>query len=429
MSEFINRNLNVRPPDCIVNPAITNAPAKAAASPAFKGNTTDLRYANTTHNQLALSNNAQDFAKRSRDFKLLNDHLDTEGKLILLNLMEKKKLLSRESTDGSSTLENLCKIIREPRLQFFDKKNIVKDTMKTIADPYIITQNFGYVPEKIVPGFVNFAKGHTCPAASIEFDLADRRPAEFARYVEGLTSPRKNVKTMVKYSDLLPDRQQAVQVLTDQHTDYRVADWETFEVSIKPDDNAYIRADVQEDYKRKNTRSMIDVLMQSAFMQLGSHASYNSLTDERSPETGDGRGLNQFEIAFVESIVDSKSRKMPVVYMELDDNATKILKYEYDPKTTKKQLMDALDKGHNIITGFLVNMDDKNNIITPDGHEILLTGYEYDKNGKLMFKYNDTDDGDHFAPSYLEADSFIPTIHHANVPMEVLSEQERKLAA
>lgn len=395
--------------DIVAKPELFNDKGKAV-----------LDYANSTYNQIPAQ-------KKSLYIAEISKNLDAQGKIILLNLMKSGKLYSTDSNDGSSTLENLYKIAKEPRIEFFNTQNILKETLLTLADPYRITQNFGTIPEKMAPpGFINFSKGHTCSAASIEFDLADRKPAEFVRYIEGFTSPAKRVKTKIEYTDLLPNMTQAVNTLVEQNTEFKGADWKTAEVTIRPDKNAYLRADVQEDYKQPNTRSMIDVLMQSAFMELGSRGTYDDLTDERSSETGDGRGLNQFEIAFVESIVDGKSKKVPVVYMELDDQATKILKYAYPPETTKKHLLEAMDKGYNIITGFLVNMDDKGNIVTPDGHEVMLTGYRYNDKGKLEFKYQDSDDDDNFKPSWIKADGFIHSIHHANVPESVLGKDVLK---
>lgn len=389
--------------------------------------------------------------------------LNPEGRELLYKLHKNGKLLSRDSNDRSSTLENLYKIVTEPRVPVFDRKNIVKETLKTLNDPYIITQNIGQIPHSklteiletenrrlqekiqkssakkyfnpdnigdtypIKPKDLFNIHGSTCPAASIEFNLADRRPAEFVRYVEGLTSPKQSVKTRVKYADLSQDTVEALSALTQQNSDFKPINWETVEVTIKPDQNAYLRADIQEDYRVKNTRSMIDVLIQSAFMQLGSRKTYNSLTDKRSKEVGGGEGLNQFEIAFVESIVDSESRKIPVVYMELDNDLTKVLNYSFDFEQTKKHFLKSLKQGQNIITGFLIDVDNNGNVITPQGHEILLTGYKYDENGKLWFKYNDTDDGDYFKPSWIEADSFIPKVHHANVPQNVLKEIPKQI--
>jgi len=381
----------------------------------------------------------------------LSDNMDSESKILLNQLYKNGELLARDSNDGSSTLENLYKIMTKPRLPYFDKKDIIEETIKTIADPYIITQNFGKIPPAELVNIVNdenkrlLAKirkskanpdnigdtypinpknvfnlhGSTCSAASIEFNLADRRPAEFTRYVEGLTSPEKNVKTRIKFSDLSKNMLDALNALIDEHSDFKALDWKNIEVTLKPDKNAYLRADVQEDDRVKDTRSLIDVLIQSTFMQLGSKATYNSLTDKRSKDVGDGAGLNQSEIAFVESIVESNSKKVPVLYMQLNNDLTKVVKYNYDFEKTKKQFIDSLDQGRNIIMGFMVDMDKKGNIITPQGHEVSVTGYEYDKKGKLWFKYNDTDDGNYFAPSWIEADKFIPTVHHANIPENV----------
>ncbi len=396
-------------------------------------------------------------------FAKINNSIDQESKVLLNKLYRNGKILSRNSNDGSSALENLYRIMTEPRVPVFDRENIVKQTLKTLNDPYLITQNIGKIPQerlskiiksenkrlqakiqqaKSMPYFNpdNIAAryplkpedlfnihGATCPAASIEFNLADRRPAEFVRIIEGLTSPKKSVKTRLSYSGLSFDMTEALTALTQQNAEFKPLDWNTVEVTIKPDENAYLRADIQEDYRVKNTRSMVDVLMQSAFMQLGSRRTYNSLIDKRSKEVGEGEGLNQYEIAFVESIVDSKSKKIPIVYMELDNDATKVLNYTYSFEDTKQHFLKSLDQGYNIITGFLVDVDKNGNIITPQGHEILITGYKYDAMGKLWFKYNDTDDGDYFAPSWLEADSFIPKIHHANVPQNVLKEQPQQV--
>lgn len=384
--------------------------------------------------------------------------LAPEDRINLLNLYKNGKLFSRDSNDGSSTLENLYKIQTTPRLEIFDKKNIIKETIKTLNNPYLITQNIGEIPYQKIPEVLKAENlrlmqkiekarqsehfnpddiaseypikpedlfnihGSTCPAASIEFNLADRRPAEFVRYIEGFTGPEKSIKTRINFSDLSADYTESIVALTQQKSDFKSINWNTAEVTVKPDENAYIRADAQEDHRKKDTRSMVDVLMQSALMQLGSRKTYNSLTDKRSKEVGGGEGLNQFEIAFVESIVDSKNQKIPLIYMELDYDLTKVLNYAYDFEEVKQQFVKTLDHGQNIITGFLIDVDNKGNVITPQGHEILLTGYKYDDDGKLWFKYNDTDDGNYFAPSWLEADSFIPKVHHANISRSALKQ-------
>ncbi|NLF82873.1 MAG: hypothetical protein GX568_02675 [Candidatus Gastranaerophilales bacterium] len=383
---------------------------------------------------------------------------DAEGRALLNKLYKNGKLLSRDSSDGTSTLQNLYNIATKPRLKIFDRKNIIRETLKTIDNPFLITQNIGVIPESRMNGYlqtanqrllaeteqakaqgdfnpddiadqypikpqdVNGIHSATCAASSIEFDMAYRRPAEFTRYIEGFTSPAKQVKTTVKYADLSPDMTEALTALVSQKAEFAPIDWEHVEITIRPDENAYMRADVQEDARVKNTRSMVDVLMQGAFMELGSRNTYNGLTDKRSKEVGGGGGLNQFEIAFVESIVDSKSRKIPIVYMELDDDMTKITKRYYTHEQIKQHYLNAIDMKKSVITGFLTDIDDKDNVITPQGHEIIIVDKAYDKNGKLHFVYQDSDDKDFFAPSYIAADELIPKIHHANIAQDALKE-------
>ncbi len=472
MSQFVDTYLNRYKVDNTGNTQLTAVPAID-----YSKNTQDSESVQDTQNSLIkLGKSMKNWLLGSKEtvfeeypdirvmYSRLSNVMDQEGRVYLNQLYKNGKLLSRDSNDGSSTLENIYKIMAKPRVSFLDKKNIIKETLKTLQDPYLITQNIGQIPHSdmqeilqaeniklaqkiqreqanpyfnpddiadnypIRPESLLYIHAATCSAASIEFNLADRRPAEFARYVEGFTSPEKSVKTRVKYSDLSPDMMEGLAALTQQNARFRPIDWETIEITVMPDENAYIRADAQEDHRLKNTRSMIDVLMQSSFMRLGARETYNSLTDKRSKEVGEGEGLNQFEIAFVESIVDSRSKKVPVLYMELDGELTQVTNYAFDFEQTKKHFVKSLDQGTNIITGFLVDMDkDSGKIHNPQGHEILITGYKYDENGKLWFKYNDTDDGDYFAPSWLEADGFIPTIHHANVPMNVLNEPPEQI--
>lgn len=426
--------------------------------------------ANTTYNQMSASNIPDNPAYRvlptgnntlnSTDYSMmyskLNNFVDKESKKKLQILHENKKLMSNASNDNSSTIENLYKIISTPRAAGIDPKIIIKETLNTLADPYIITQDFGKVPKEILPRLIqdenirvqkkleaeknkpkdafekkeilkhvavqdiDFSKGHTCPGASIEFDLADKKPAEFARYVERLTSPDKEVKTKIKYTNIADDFPAAVSKLKDWKVDYKKLNSENIEVTLRPDEEAYQRAIIQEYARAKDSRSTVDSLLQSTFMQTGSEKTYNSLTDLRSEDTGHGRGLNQEEGAFAESIVDYEGGKDSVTYMDLDENLTKIQNYAFDPKTTEAQLTETLKNGKNIMVGFLTDVDKNGNLQSDNGHEILLTGMVQDKKGVKYFKYNDTDDGNHYEPSYIKVDELIRTLHHANLPKEVI---------
>lgn len=471
-------------------------------------------------NSIVDSSKANDYSKM---YSELYNFVDNEGKKHLQTLHENKKLFSNNSNDGSSTIENLYKLMTQPRTDGFDAKILMIEALKTLSDPYVITQDFGKIPEVVLPGMINdentrvqqkleeekvhpspvyerkeilktftpmetlkesavvlakklgvtvyptekleeiindntkalskmerkaaknpqnaaqftqyqaehqaitqavedinFSKGHTCPAASIEFDIADKKPAEFVRYLERLTSPDRCVKTKIKYSNIADDMPAAVSKLLDWKIDYKKLDSENIEVTLRPDPNAYIRSIVQEYARAKDSRSVVDSILQSTFMQVGSARTYNSLTDLRSEDTGQGRGLNQEEGAFIESIVDYEGGKDSVTYMDLDENLTKINKYNFEPKVTEAMLTETLNRNKNIMIGFLTDIDDKGNLITSNGHEILLTGIDKDKKGEKYFKYNDTDDGDFYAPSYIKVSELIRTLHHANIPKDIV---------
>lgn len=389
-------------------------------------------------------------------YQALSSYLDDEDKKNLQSLHVNKKLSSNRSNDGSSTIENLYKIAATPRAAGIDPKIILKETLRLLADPYIDTQDRGKIPAPIMAGLIrdenvrvqnrlaeeqqnpkpdyekkeilkpvtpqdiDFNKGHTCPAASIEFDLADKKPAELARYVERLTSPDKCVKTKIRYTNIADDVPAAISKLKDWRVDYKKVNPEVIEVTLRPDENAYPVALVQEYARAKDSRSTIDSLLQSTFMQAGSEKTYNSLTDLRSEDTGHGRGLNQEEGAFVESVVDYEGGKDSVTYMELDDNLTKVMSRAFDAKTIEQQLTETLQSGRNIMIGFLTDVDKNDKLLSDNGHEVLLTGIVQDKTGKKYFRYNDTDDGDNYAPSYIPVDELIHTLHHANLPKDVI---------
>ena len=82
----------------------------------------------------------------------------------------------------------------------------------------------------------------------------------------------------------------------------------------------------------------------------------------------------------------------------------------------KRHLVQALDMGENVIIGY--TQTDSNNIII-NGHEITIVGYKTDKQGKMTFICNDTDDNIPKAIEYSE-DYLLPKIHHAALPQEIV---------
>ncbi len=366
-------------------------------------------------------------------YNTITSHLDRNGKKLVNTLLKNGVLLNNASDDKSSVLDNLYKIVTEPRANGLKPDVILKDTIATISYPYLITQQFGDIPKKYKdyvikannstvkpgefanPNDVNVDHSGTCVAASTEFKLAKQSPAEFARFAQGLSSPKMSVEKNINLQNLADNSLNGVWLLNAFEIPYTMKDYDNATITLAPDKSAIIRAQIQTTDKDANERTPLDVLMQSTFMQVGSQQSYNTLTDKRAGKFNQNdKGLIEFEKTFTESVVFGKNI-LSVTYQTVDENA-KLVGYETDFATMKKQLLSALDMGENVILGY--TQTDRNNIIV-NGHEITLIGYKKDNNGKLTFICNDTDDGISKAIEYSE-DYLLPKIHHAALPKEVV---------
>lgn len=355
--------------------------------------------------------------------KLLNV-MDKASRTELDALLKKGILLNAASNDKSTVLDNLYKIATTPRAQGLNKKCIIADVITTLANPYVITQQFGDVPRHYFEEALRANNGNpdvqvnhsgVCPAASLEYDMAKKMPAEFARFVEGLSSVKKSVQKEIKLSNLADNTLDAVWLLNTFEVPYQTKDFNTAELTFAPDKNAYIRARIQTTNRDPGERSAVDVLMQSTFMQIGSQQTYNSITDKRSGKFNDkDKGLIEFEKTFTESVVEDKNI-ISMTYQKLDENGI-LIGYETDFNTVKRQITDALKMGENVIIGY-TQTDENNEVI--NGHEITIIGTRPDENGKLIFICNDTDD-DLAAPIEYSEDYLLPKIHHAGLPYEVV---------
>lgn len=357
----------------------------------------------------------------------LTNLVDKETKRQLNTLLKNGILLNSDSNDKSTTLDNLYKIAKSKRAQGLNSEAILKDTINTISDPHIITQQFGNIPEqfqqiaKASEGNssedINVEHSGTCVASSIEFNLAQKHPAEFARFAEGLSSPQMAVNKTIKMNNLADNTLDAIWLLNAFEVPYEAKDFDKATLKFAPDKNAIIRAQVQTVDKDKMERSPLDVLMQSTFMQVGSQQSYDTLTDKRAGKFNQNdKGLIEFEKTFTESVVEDKN-KISVTYQTVDENA-RLVGYETDFNTMKKQITDALKLGENVIIGY-TQVDASGTII--NGHEITIIGTKTDKNGKMIFICNDTDDNVSKPIMYSE-DFLLPKIHHAALPQAVVQD-------
>lgn len=387
-------------------------------------------------------------------YSQISEFIGKENKGRLDNLLRNGKLLSNVSNDGTNTLQNLYKIMQDSRANGLDNKKVLTETIKTIENPMVINQHFGKIPDletpsvlanewfttfnngigfnsKLAPHFreakytgpfiaidkedLNVEYSGTCVASSIEFNLADRKPAEFARLVSSLTGSDMSANIHLKYTDIAKTKLEAIETLNNFGIEHSPLSLDDVSITIRPDKNALVRAKVQQNRPDNSTRSLVDTVMQSTFMQLGSANTYNSLLDKRNDDfITDGKGLAQFEVNVVENIVDNNIDgnidNVSVVYQNVDENG-KVNSYNYDYETTKKHILDTLNSGKNVIMG-ITELDQNNQIIGNSGHEITIIKAETRPDGKLNFIGSDSDDNIIGAVSFKEED-LIPKIHHA----------------
>lgn len=374
-------------------------------------------------------------------YNTILSNLDRTSKKNIKSLLKSGVLLNANSNDKSTVLDNLYNIATKERANGLLNNVILKDTIAILNDPHIITQQFGDIPKDmqnhLVDSYmadhnmdknnfvqrqqaqkdINVEHSGTCVASSIEFNLAKRLPAEFARFAENISSPAMAVNKTIQLKNLTDNTLDSIWLLNAFEVPFKMDDFNQAHLTLAPDKNAIIRAKIQTKNRDENERSVVDVLMQSTLMNVGSQQTYDSLSDKRKGKFNQNdKGLIEFEKTFTESIVEDKN-KISVTYQTVDDNA-RLIGYETDFETMKRQIADALNMGENVIIGY-TQVDANNEII--NGHEITITGQKYDKNGKLIFICNDTDDDTPHAIEY-SAEYLLPKIHHAGLPQEVVKE-------
>lgn len=370
--------------------------------------------------------------KIAQKFNAISSKLDKPTKKALENLSNNGILFDTSSNDGTSVLDNLYKIASEERLTGLNSTQILTETINALNNPYIITQKFGDIPASAekeveketgekVPEEARNVVSSSCVVASMEFNLAGRKPAEFARFVAGLTSPDYSVEKNIKLSDMSGSFLSSMWDLRKFNTESKIENWDNVKLTIRPDRNAIVRARVQSSYKDPGERSCIDVLIQSALLNLGSQNTYNSLTDERAITdfNNDKNGLTDYEKNFVEQIV-FETPKLSVVYQNIDPETGKLVGHNCQPEEIKQHILKSLELGNNVIIGY--THVDENNVVN-GGHEITIIGYTQDTDGNGYFICNDTDD-EIDAPVKIKEEKLIPLIHHAGISYEALSKDD-----
>jgi len=371
--------------------------------------------------------------------------LSGENKKALNRLLKSGILLKNNSDDKSSVLDNLNKIASTQRADGLENKVILSNVIKTLDNPFTINQKLGDIPDSFKAKFLSsllnnkeydFKTMHeadtklkdlassTCPTACVEFNLASKHQAEFARMANDLTSPKLSTEKIVEFNNISKNLAEAVWLLNAFNTKYEVIDKDKVKITLKPDKDAITRAQLQTKHQDGLERNATDVLIQSTLMNLGSQSTYNSLVDERKGDFAvENTGLIEFEKTFIETIAENKNTTS-MLYQQVDDNLT-VTGYECDFQTTKQQLLDTLKRNQNVIIGITYFETDKEQ---PDpsrptnaiagGHEITIIGAKTDKNGETIFICQDSDDEIN-APIEFSEKWLLPRLHHAGLPEDI----------
>lgn len=378
-------------------------------------------------------------------FNTVSKELSAEDKKLLNGLLKSGILLKNNSDNKSSVLDNLYQIATTPRAEGLDKNVILKNVITTLAFPYSINQKLGDIPPEykaktlgslienkelglntLQEADAKFKDLHssTCPTACVEFNLASKHQAEFARFANDLTSPKLSTDKIVDFRNLSKNLAESVRLLNMFNTSFEIIDANRAKVTLKPDKDALLRAQIQTKHQDGMERNATDVLIQSTLMNLGSQQTYNSLIDERRGDIAtENTGLIEFEKTFIESIAENKSTTS-MLYQQVDDNMV-VTGYECDFATTKQQILDTLKRDENVIIGITYFEKDKEQ---PDstrpldaiagGHEITIIGARTDKKGETIFICQDSDDEVNMPIEYPES-WLLPRLHHAGLPEDI----------
>lgn len=356
-------------------------------------------------------------------FDRITKTLPPHSVLIMENLRKQGVLTNCDSNDGSSTLDNLYKIMTTPRAAGLDGTGVLVETLGHLNNPYLISQKSDnsitnyleaiFSPKSPVYGKENSS---TCTAACIEFDLAKQEPAEFARFVEGLTSPQMQVEKVINFDNLADKTLDTIWLLNTFDAVHKETDFNKIKLTLKPDALVLLKVKLNNSLPAGiKQRNNVDTILQSTFMHTGSQQSYNSLTDRRGGKFNvTERGLIEFEKTFVESVVRNKNI-ISVNYQKIGPKG-ELKGYEADFDVIKEQLLDTLALKQNIIAG-ITNRTSSGRL---KGHEIVITGARQNPytNRTEFLCFNS--DMDKTTPVAYCEDYLIPRLHHAGLPKEIV---------
>jgi len=399
--------------------------------------------------------------KEQVKYNIVFNGLSTEYQKKLSKVLKLGKL-TEDKSQKLTVLDSLHKIFTTQRIKGLDNVKLTQECIDILENPNIITQLAEDIPEKFLEdaaqryynsvdkrelnantqNWLNKNKRtktkntnkptinekmeyikdelrsrwalSTCAAASLEYDLATKRPAEFFKLVEKLTSNKDNniEKTIYVEHEVPTNTTPPLILMRDDYPNQLENDLKDTQtiiteetISIKADTEAYYLARIQNNYKNKNERSMIDIIVQSMIMNLGTDDNYNSLTDLIYCDDDDFKlgnsGLYNYETSYAKGVLFNKNNELNIYSIELENGS--IIKLQ-SKSSIKEELMEHLKKGENIVIGYI----QKDHSI----HEITIIGHTTNDNGEGFFICQDSCQED-AKPAIYSENFIISNIEHA----------------
>jgi hypothetical protein len=225
----------------------------------------------------------------------------------VLNELYEKGILSATCNEtGSSTAQNLLQILTQPRAAGLDPIDIFWIALERLFKPETTTQKIN------IPFKNGKVKATTCVSAARIYVLTANSPGEYTRIVQELTRPELSFVITRWSAD--PRMIQAKIKWIQDCFPYKVIDNQTISVTIFPDSNALNRAILEQNnrfyseynfgqFDRKNSRSAIDVLLQSAFTNYALRNEYDSNTDTNRTDQTEGIPFGSFGYLLLDEIL------------------------------------------------------------------------------------------------------------------------------
>lgn len=396
--------------------------------------------------------------KQQVKYNIINKALDKKYREKLEKALKYGKL-TEDKSQSQSVLDSLHRILTTPRVKGLDGIKLVQECLDIMENPNIITQLAEDIPEEyltesakryydaidkielniqaqsynlrtaknkeevITKGgslrqptkqekekYIEYELKHrwavgTCAAASIEYDLATKQPANFFALVEQLTSPKGKI-TKKNYIHPLHFifNTQATGLNTNNPAPIPIGQTDFTEtIELKADEEAYYLAKIQNNHKDKHERSMIDILTQSMIMNLGSGNIYNSLTDRRKNGKVfelENSGLKANEVDYAKNVLTGNESYLAAYASYSPNGRTPLLSKKY----IKEQLLEAIKNGENIVVTYTTSAC---------GHAITIIDYITNDNGEGFFVCQDSCN-QNAKPEVYDEDFILSHIAHAN---------------